>query len=154
MTGFKLFDNHRSIDLVEDLFARGTPAFGRTLHRLRRLIFAEAAGSGVDLIFTYVYAHLQDDAEMQWMLETFEKHGAATQLVQLTCEPEKLTERVVATSRQSKGKIVDAGFLNDLLKTHDLFTPYPARPNLQLDTTHTPPAETAAAIAAHLKRKL
>ncbi len=153
LTGFKVFHNHLSIDLAETLFERGTPSFGHTVHGIRQLIFEEAARGGVDLIFTYVYAYPQDDPKMQWMLEAVEKHGAKTLLVQLTCAPEKLTERVGSDSRRSSGKITDAGVLEQLLTTYDLLTPYPASPSLQLDTTDAPPAKTAAAIAAHIQKE-
>jgi hypothetical protein len=151
-TGFKLFHNHLSLDLVESIFPRGTPSFARVGRAVRELVFEEAAQEDINLIFTYVYEHPQDDPEMQWMLEVVERHGAATQLVQLTCNPEKLNERVGTASRRLKGKITDAELLGQLLEAYDLFTPYPERPSLQLDTTMTPPQETEVAIAAHLSR--
>ena len=151
LTGFKVFHNHLSIDLAETFFERGTPAFGHTVYGLRRLIFEEAAKGGVDLISTYAYAHGVDDSEVAWMVTAVEQHGGLTRLVHLTCTPDALQQRVGAASRQAFGKIVDAEFLGQLLETYDLFTPYPARPSLQLDTTHTPPHQTATAIAAHLK---
>lgn len=151
LTGFKLFHNHLSIDLVETVFPRSTPSFGRVGKAVREFVFEEAARENVSLIFTYVYAHPRDIPSMAWMLEAVEKHGGKAQLVQLVCDRDKLTERVGADSRQIKGKIVDASLLTDLMHDYDLFTPYPARPSLRLDTTHTPPHETAAAIAAHLQ---
>ena len=151
LTGFKVFHNHLSIDLVETVFPRGTLSFGRVGKSIRQLVFEEATRENVSLIFTYVYAYPQDNPEVQWMLEAVEKHGATTLLVQLSCTPEKLNERVGADSRRAKNTILDAELLNELLTTYDLFTPYSALPSLQLDTTDTPPRETAAAIAAHLQ---
>lgn len=152
LTGFKMFDNHLSIDLVEAVFPRGTPSFGRAIRAVRQPMLEEAARENVSLISTYVYAHPGDMPGISWMLEATEQHGGRTQLVQLLCDRNQLAERVGADSRRTKGKIADAGLLRELLKTYDLFTPYPDRPSLQLDTTHTPPSETAAAIAAHLAR--
>ena len=85
------------------------------------------------------------------MLEATEQHGGLTQFVHLTCAREVLAKRVGEDSRPSQGKIIDAELLDQLLETYDLFTPYPARPSLQLDTTDTPPSKTASAIAAHLE---
>lgn len=152
LTGFKLFHNHLSIDLVEAVFPRGTPSFGRVGRAIRQLVFEEAAREDINLIFTYVYAHPRDMPSMAWMLEAVEQHGAATQLVQLTCNPEKLNEQVGVASRRLKGKIIDVELLGQLLETYDLFTPYPAKPSLQLDTTNASPHETAAIIAAYLER--
>lgn len=151
LTGSKVFHNHTSIDLAETFFERGTPSFGRVVHGLRRLIFEEAARGDVDLIFTYAYAHGSDEPELEWIIAGVEQRGGRVRLVQLTCTPDALRQRVGAASRRGFGKIVDADFLSQLLETYDLFTPYPARPSLQLDTTNTPPAETAAAIAAYLE---
>ena len=152
LTGFKVFHNHLSIDFVEAVFARGTPSFGRSVKAARQLIFEEAAKGGVDIIFTFVYAYPQDDAEIAWILECVETYGAKTKLVQLICDPEKLGERVGLDSRRTKKTILDAGFLRELMASYDLFTPYPDRPSLQLDTTRTPPAETARIIAEQLGR--
>ena len=150
LTGFKLFDNHLSIDLVEAVFPRSTPSFGRAIKAVRQPILEEAARENVSLISTYVYAHPRDIHSILWMLEAVEQHGGRTQLVQLLCDRNQLAERVGADSRRTKGKIADVSLLRELLETYDLFTPYPHRPSLQLDTTDIPPSETAALIAAHL----
>lgn len=151
LTGFKVFHNHLSIDLAETFFERGTSSFGRVVHGVRVLVLEEAVKSGVNLISTYAYAHGVDDSEIAWMVETVEALGGHMQLVFLTCTPDALRQRVAATSRQAFTKIRKVETLDQLMMTYDLFTPYPARPSLHLDTTSTPPAETAAAIATHLK---
>ena len=140
LTGFKLFRNHLSIDLVESIFPRGTPPFARVGRAVRELVFEEAAQEDIDLIFTYVYAHPQDDPEMRWMLRAVEKHSAKTLLVQLTCKPAQLKERVGAASRQPRGKIVDAELLGQLLETYDLFTPLPGTSKLAAGYHHDPAA--------------
>lgn len=65
LTGFKVFHNHLSIDLVETVFPRGTPSFGRVGKAIRELVFEEAARENVSLIFTYVYAYPYDNPEIQ-----------------------------------------------------------------------------------------
>ena len=152
LTGFKVFHNHVSVDLAEEIFTRKGPSFGRTVKALNQVVFQEAAQTDVNLIFTFVYAYPQDDPEMRWLLGIFEESGARTLLVQLTCDQETLKARLTESSRQAYGKIKDAKTLAELLTTYDLFTPYPAAPSLQLDTTDTPPHETAAAIANYLHR--
>ena len=151
LTGFKVFHNHFSVDLAEEIFTRNGPSFGRIVKALNEVVFQEAAQTDVNLIFTFVYAYPQDDPEMRWLLSIFEKHDARTLLVQLTCKSETLKARLEEPSRHIYGKIKDVKTLEGLLETYDLFTPYPAAPSLQLDTADTPPQETAAAIAAHLQ---
>lgn len=151
LTGFKLFHNHLSVDLAEAVFTRNGPSFERVVKALNQAVFEEAAQTEEGLIFTFVYAYPQDNDEMKWMLALFEARGASTLLVQLLCPAETLKLRIGESSRRAYGKMKDVRKLERLLETYDLFTPYPERPSLQLDTTNTPPAETAATIAAHLQ---
>jgi len=54
LTGFKLFHNHMTIDLVLTFFGFGTPQFS-LVGEFRRRIFEEVAASTLPgLIFTYV----------------------------------------------------------------------------------------------------
>ncbi len=151
LTGFRVFHNHLSIDLAETVFERGTASFGRVVFEVRKLVLEEAAQSGVNLIVTYAYAHGVDDSEMAWMVAAVKEKGGRPQLVHLTCAPDALRRRVAETSREAFTKIRSVETLDALMTTYDLFTPYPERPSLQLDTTRVPPSETAAAIAAHLQ---
>ncbi len=150
LTDFKVFHNHLSIDLAETFFERGTPSFGRVVFEVRKLVLEEAVQSGVDLIVTYAYAHGVDDSEIAWMLGTVEAGGGRVQLVQLTCTPDALRQRVADPSRKAFTKIRKVKTLDELMTAYDLFTPYPDRLSLQLDTTDASPFETAAVIAAHL----
>jgi hypothetical protein len=63
LTGFKLFHNHMTIDLVLNFFPFGHPQFGKLVGEFRRRIFeAVAASDCAGLIFTYVWA-LDDPAD-------------------------------------------------------------------------------------------
>src|ERR1700687_711257 len=52
LTGFKLFHNHLTVDLVTSVFPPGSEAWNRLARRIRLAVFAEAAHEGVDLILT------------------------------------------------------------------------------------------------------
>src|SRR4026208_1379641 len=67
LTGFRLFHNHMTIELVLNFFDFGQPQFHRLVGEFRRRIFEEVATSDLPgLIFTYVWALDQpsDKAEM------------------------------------------------------------------------------------------
>ena len=54
-SAFRLFHNHHTIEMLLDVFDYGTPAF-RTLNtEFRRRVVEEAAASGTDLVFTFVW---------------------------------------------------------------------------------------------------
>ncbi len=57
LTGFKLFHNHLTIDLVLNFFEFGEPRFHRLVGEFRRRMFEEVAESDLaGLIFTFVWA--------------------------------------------------------------------------------------------------
>lgn len=57
ITGFKLFHNHMTIDLLLNFFEFGSPKFNKLNNEFRRRIFEEVATSDLSgLIFTYVTA--------------------------------------------------------------------------------------------------
>lgn len=65
LTGYKLFHNHVTIDLVTEYFDFGTPQFSRLVREFRMRIIQEAAASDLPgLIFTMVWAlDLQEDKQ-------------------------------------------------------------------------------------------
>jgi chloramphenicol 3-O-phosphotransferase len=148
LTGFRLFHNHLTVDLVGSVFPRHSPAFGPLVHRFRREMFAAAAREDVDLVFTYVYAHPEDEPDVRDLLEPVLAGGGEVHFVQLTCTREALLERVASESRRAYRKLTDPAAVGALLDRHDLTAAVPFAESLRLDTTATPPAEAARKIAA------
>ena len=53
LTGFKVFHNHLTVNLVAAILPRGTSAYRQLLWDIRYAVFAEAARADIDgLIFT------------------------------------------------------------------------------------------------------
>jgi len=61
LTGFKLFHNHVSIQLVQSIFEFGTKIFWRLTGKYRLEMIEEVAKAGIDTIFTFVYSRDEDD---------------------------------------------------------------------------------------------
>lgn len=150
-TDFKLFDNHISIDFVENVFKRGHPSFSKTVDAARMLIFEEAAKAKVDLLFTLVYGHPIDISYMNTIIERIEKHGGKVILVHLSCSEENLLKRVTEPSRASKNAISDANVLVDLLKEYDLYSPFPESESFSIITDNKSAEETAKEIIEYIK---
>lgn len=74
-TGFKLFDNHASIDVVRRVFDFPDPAFWPLVTRLRLDVFGAAAEHGVDVITTGAYVYPDDTGVVERMLAAVEKHA-------------------------------------------------------------------------------
>jgi adenylate kinase family enzyme len=61
-TGYKLFHNHLTVDLLKSVLEYGTPDFFRLSQKMRLEIFEEAAKQNVPgIIFTFVYQKDVDD---------------------------------------------------------------------------------------------
>lgn len=149
ITGYKLFDNHVSIDWALRFFEFGEEPFWRLVHSFRDAVFEQSARSGLDIVFTFVYAHDEDLSLVESRLEMVEGHGGRICLVQLTCDPDVLEGRVEAQERLERGKLATVEGLRGTMERHELFTPIPGREGLHIDNTDLPPAEAARRIVEH-----
>jgi hypothetical protein len=148
LTGFRLFHNHLTVDLVTSIFPAGTEAWNRLARRIRLDVFGEAASEGVDLILTRA-PRAADEAEVErvrTMIEPIRAAGGAILFVQLTCDREELLQRVQSDARRAQRKLADPKILVDL---YDLSATLPFEPHFRIDTTHLLPADAAAQIAEH-----
>lgn len=145
-TGYKLFDNHVSIRCAESVFDFGTEPFWRIVRAIRDMVFEEAAGEGVPLVFTYVYGHPQDLSHVERLCGLFEARGGGALLVRLTCSREELERRVVRPERAASGKLASLDTLRDVASRNDIFSPVPGRESFEVDNTDLAPEEVARLI--------
>lgn len=85
-TGFRLFHNHQTIDLVLNYFPFGSPPYSRLVGEFRRRIIEEVAASDLPgLIFTYVWAFDQpaDEVFVESLAEIFRQRGGRVFFVEL-----------------------------------------------------------------------
>ena len=83
LTGFKLFDNHVSIQFVQSIFEFGTKTFGRLTGKYRLEMLEEAAKEGIDTIFTFVYGRGEDDLFVRNVVRRIRSHGGQVCFVRL-----------------------------------------------------------------------
>ncbi len=145
-TGFKLFHNHLSIDCVKPVFDFGSKPFVRLIEKIRLETIAEAAREGVDLIFTFVYASGVDDEVFGRSIAAAEDNGGEVHLVQLTCPPEEIRQRIGADSRVRMGKLTSPEQFDIWLDRYDMYAKYPGRESLLIDTSENSVTEATDAI--------
>jgi hypothetical protein len=151
LTGFKLWDNHKSIDAVLPVFGFRTEPFIRLRDDLRTLVFAEAAAQDLDLIFTMAYDHPDDIPYVEFLVAPVEQAGGIVQFVQLTCDERTHEERATSFERQSTTKVSDLDLLRRLKQEHELFAAIPGRDSLCIDNTDLSPADAALRIIEHYR---
>ena len=148
-TGMTLFHNHLTVDLVTAVFPWGSPSVGRLLTLFRREMLAEAAREGVDLVFTYVYAHPRDEPNVRALIEPVLSDGGAVHFVQLACARDELLTRVANESRRAYRKLNDPAAVGQMLDRDDYTSAVPFAESLRFDATTLSPTEAAMAIIAH-----
>lgn len=152
LTGYKLFHNHLSVDVVSSVFERGTEPWGRLVTDIRLAIFEEAAKFGVEgVIFTMVYDSSRIELISRFA-EAVEKHGGEVHYVRLRCDEAVLYERVNSEERKRHGKITDRETLGEFLEkmeAHDPYSEIHGKESLTINTEETAPEEAAHRIADH-----
>ena len=149
-TGFRLFHNHLTVNLVSAVFERDPEVSLRLLRGVRRDILTEAARHGVSLVMTGVFGGTSEHAEAwRTMLEPVCTEGGSVHLVQLTCARDELFRRITCDSRRALDKLIDPARLADLLDRFDMVSPAPFGEHLHIDVTHVGPSESATKIIQH-----
>jgi hypothetical protein len=122
-TGFKLFHNHMTIDLVLNFFEFGTREFTRLNSLFRQEIFNTVAASELPgLIFTYVWAlnDPRDKAYIDQIAGTFLNHGAMVYYVELQADQQVRLKRNRGKTRlQQKPSKRDLAGSEAMLLRHD-----------------------------------
>jgi hypothetical protein len=159
LTGFKLFHNHMTIDLVVKFFPYGHPTATRLIDEFRRRIFEAVAASDLPgLIFTYVWA-LDDPADKACVdaySAIFRRHGASVHFVELEATQDERLIRNQSEYRlahkpskrniaRSQAHLLEIDTRYQMNSNHDFF--YPEQ-HLKLHNTRLTPAAAAARIMA------
>jgi chloramphenicol 3-O-phosphotransferase len=151
LTGFPLFDNHLTVNVLRTIFPFGSSPFIDAVHRVRRDVFEVAADAGVSLIYTNSSAWAGPDGRTRFaafaesVRALAEERGGQVLFVRLTASQAALEERLANESRQAREKLVDTERLRELLADLDLSSLHPD--DLVIDTEKIGPDEAARLIA-------
>lgn len=149
LTGFPLFHNHLTVDLVSSLFAFGTASFVSLREQIWLAAFAEAARNDLSLIFTFNPERTVNEDFIQKTIDGVEAAGGRVVFVELTCTQEELERRMEEPSRKEFGKLASLEQYRSL-RNAGAFE-FPELPTeISLDTTNQSPAVTAKLISDHL----
>jgi hypothetical protein len=149
LTGFPLFHNHLTVDLVSSLFAFGTPPFVSLREQIWLAAFAEAARNDLSLIFTFNPERTVKEEFVQKTINVVAEAGGRVVFVELTCSEAELERRMEEPSRKEFGKLASLEQYRSL-KGAGAFE-FPKLPSqISIDTTNQAPAVTAKLISDHL----
>jgi hypothetical protein len=149
LTGFRLFHNHLTVDLVSSLFPFGSEPFIRLREQIWLAAMAEAARQQVSSIFTFNPERTVRESFVQDAIEAVESAGGKVIFVELTCSEAELERRIEDASRKKFGKLASVEQYRSL-KTAGAFQ-FPKLPNgISQDTTNQSAGETAQLISEYV----
>ena len=96
LTGFPLFHNHTTIELVHPFVSYGTPAGRKLVNQVRELFFkafAESDGTGYILTFVWAFSEPGEREYIESVTRLFEEAGAELCWVELEAGIETRLER-------------------------------------------------------------
>jgi len=151
LTGYKLFHNHLTVDLVESVFEFGTQAFVELRESIWLSVFEKAMGSGLPgLIFTFAFEPTVTNRFVPATVEMIESGSGNIFFVELRCDPNILEERLTDPSRKGYRKLTSVSKLRELEAQGALKAPPLPRRNLVVDITELSPEKAARRIWARL----
>ena len=149
LTGYRLFHNHLTVDLVSAVFDFGTEPFVGLREHIWLSVFRAAARGGVSLVFTFAPERTVREQFIPGAMEAVESAGGQVLFAELTCEGAELERRIESPSRKELGKLSSVERYRELHEAGAFEHPKMPRAALSLDTTRRPPRETARLIAEH-----
>ncbi|HEY6229890.1 MAG TPA: AAA family ATPase [Pyrinomonadaceae bacterium] len=142
LTGFRLFHNHLTVDLVSSLFPFGSEPFVALREKIWLAAFAEAARQKLTLIFTFNPERSVRERFIQDAIDAVEKESGEVVFIELTCAEDELEQRMEDSSRKEFGKLASVEQYREL-QASGAFE-FPELPQgISIDTTNRSPADTA-----------
>ncbi|MDQ2974237.1 MAG: AAA family ATPase [Acidobacteriota bacterium] len=149
LTGFRLFHNHLTVDMLSAVFDFGSAPFVMLREHIWLSVFREAAVQNVSLIFTFNPERTVRDRFIQDTVDVVAKEGGQVIFVELTCSDEELERRIADPSRNEFGKLSSVQQYRKL-KDAGAFL-FPRLPDgISLDTANQLPAATAELISKYV----
>jgi hypothetical protein len=151
ITGYKLFHNHLVVDLLQTVFAFGTPQFVALREEMWLSIFDQACRSGLPgMIFTFNPESSVRPEFIANTVKTVEAAGGEVDFVELTCPMPELKRRMGSMSRLNYKKLTSVSLFEELQNEGVFDVAYMPTPKVSIDTSVCEPPRAALNIARAL----
>jgi shikimate kinase len=151
LTGFKIFHNHLTVDLVGSVFEFGSPPFIELREKIWLEVFSGAVVANLNgLIFTFAPDRTVRDGFIQGTRAVVESSGGEVVFVELKCATEELEKRIEHPSRQRFGKLNSVTRFRELKEAGAFVYARTPAEHLVVDTTELSPSAAASEIVSGL----
>ena len=152
LTGFKVFHNHLTVDLVLSVFEFGSRQFVELREKIWLEVFSRAVDVKVPgLIFTFAFEKTVSDNFIQNVRSIVESDGGEVLFVRLECSQEEIEKRLTDRSRKPFGKLTSVQLFHELSESGVFIHPEVPQDRMVLDTTQLPASEAASRIVDELR---
>src|SRR5579884_585037 len=148
LLGYPVFHNHLVVDLLLPIFPFGSEPFVRLREQFWMAVFSEAAIARRSITFTFTPEHTVPDGFPLRAQRVVEAAGGRVCFVRLLVDEAEQERRITEPSRREFHKLTDLATLRRNRAQPEAEQP-PA--DLEIDTTSSPPAQSAQRIAEHFK---
>jgi len=154
LTGFRIFHNHLTVDLVGAVFEFGSRPFVELREKIWLEVFSQAASSNLSgLIFTFAFDRSVRGDFIENTLEVIGSADGEVLFVELRCSAEELERRIEDPSRGRFGKLNSVAWFRELEEKGAFADPGIPAGRLVLDTTKLSASDAAGRIVNELGLK-
>jgi len=153
ITGYRIFHNHITRDLVHTLYSDDLKSHYDLVDNLRTEVFRYCSDHETNIIFTIAYHgsdHLEDNLATKKYVDSLDINKDNVYFVKLQASNAKLIERVSNESRKQHCKLVDREIMKSILDESDDYS-VPYDNILNIDTTDISAINSAKLIAKHFQ---
>lgn len=152
LTGYRLFHNHLTVDLLLAVFEFGSLSFKRLRESIWLEVLKAACREDVPgVIFTFAPERTVDPGFVGHLCDEISASGGEVLFVELCCAAEERRRRIGDTERRKHGKLISAELFDALARDGAFDGPAMAAPLLSIDTELTRPQAAAERIRDALR---
>ncbi|MFC3678391.1 AAA family ATPase [Ferrovibrio xuzhouensis] len=152
LTGYKLFHNHLTVDLLLPVFDFGSPPFVELREKIWLSVFEQAAKVRLNgMIFTFAPELTVRSNFVDRVIDIVAGAGSRARFVELTCPMDEVYRRIDSQARRQTGKLTSHEVYAQLEAQGVFATSHMPKPDVLVDTSRLQPTEAAAQIMKELR---
>jgi hypothetical protein len=152
MTGWGIFHNHLTVDLLLSVFRFGSAEFVELREQIwLSVIEAAAAKRTPGLIFTFNPENSVRQTFIETVPAAVARHGGSIDFVEILCDLTVLETRLDTPNRREMKKLLSVQLFRELRGQGVFDSPQMPEPQLRVDTTRQSPSQSAAGIVKALR---
>ena len=151
LTGYRLFHNHLTVDLLLSVFEFGSPEFIELRETIWLSVIEGAADVGLPaLIFTFNPENSVRQAFVDRVVRAVTTRGGKVTFIEVVCDPAELERRMDTPDRRQHRKLISVELFRRLKASGTFDSPELPAADIVVDTTSDSPREVAMQIAHDL----